>query len=106
MGTEDEWYCEDHPNPEVHERWYSTPALREHKREAFVDGARWQRSKLRSDETVEHVRECINNIVGIEVDEKTTRELVKALLTESWGGQATQSADQPMVAGGMISLCQ
>lgn len=74
-----------HPDPEfdVLGHSYSLSVLREHKREAFVDGARWQRSKLRSDETVEHLQECINNIVGIEVDEKTTRELVKALLTES-----------------------
>ncbi|TSI14085.1 hypothetical protein [Brevibacterium aurantiacum] len=74
-----------HPEPEfdVLGHSHSLSVLREHKREAFVDGARWQRSKLRSDETVERVRECINNIVGIEVDEKTTRELVKALLKES-----------------------
>lgn len=83
MGTEDECYREVHPDPEAHEHWYSAPALRERELEAFVDGARWQRGKLRRDETVERVRECIYNIVGIEVDEKTTHELVKALLTES-----------------------
>lgn len=73
-----------YPDPEfdVLGHSYSLSVLREHKREAFVDGARWQRSKLRSDETVERVRVYLYETVGVEVDEKTARELVKALLTE------------------------
>lgn len=74
-----------HPDPEfdVLGHSYSLSVLREHKREAFVDGARWQRSKLSSDETVERVLVCLRDTVGIEVDEETTRELVMALLTKS-----------------------
>jgi hypothetical protein len=74
-----------HPDPEfdVLGHSYSLSVLREHKREAFVDGARWQRSKLRSDETVERLRAYLYETVGVEVDESTACNLVKALLTES-----------------------
>ena len=74
-----------HPDPEfdVLGHSYSLSALREHKREAFVDGARWQRSRLGSDESVERVRAYLRDTVGIDVDENTPRELVKALLKES-----------------------
>jgi hypothetical protein len=74
-----------HPDPEfdVLGHSYSLSALREHKREAFVDGARWQRSRLGSDESVERVRAYLRDTVGINVDENTPRELVKALLKES-----------------------
>lgn len=74
-----------HPDPEfdVLGHSYSLSVLREHKREAFVDGARWQRSKLRSDGAVERVRAYLRDTVGIEAEENIARELVKALLKES-----------------------
>ncbi|TSI12648.1 hypothetical protein [Brevibacterium aurantiacum] len=74
-----------YPEPEfdVFGYSYSLDALREHKREAFVDGARWQRSTLKSDESVERVRAYLHDTVGIEADDETSRELVNALLTGS-----------------------
>lgn len=73
-----------HPDPEldVLGHSYSLSVLREHKREAFVDGARWQRNKLRSDETVKRIRAFLHDTVGVEADLETSRELVNALLTE------------------------
>lgn len=60
---------------------YSLSILREHKREAFVDGARWQRSRLRSDESLDRIRAFLHEIVGVETDNETSRELLNALLT-------------------------
>lgn len=76
---------QSYPEPEfdVFGNSYSLDALREHKREAFVDGARWQRSKLKSNESVERVRAYLHDTVGIEADDETSRELVNALLTGS-----------------------
>lgn len=72
-----------HPEPEfdVLGHSYSLSVLREHKREAFVDGARWQRGKFQGDETIERVRVFLHDTVGIDAESETARRLVNALLT-------------------------
>ncbi|SMY04643.1 hypothetical protein BSP239C_03918 [Brevibacterium sp. 239c] len=60
---------------------HSLSVLREHKREAFVDGARWQRGEFQGDESVERVRVFLHDTVGVNADSETARRLVNALLT-------------------------
>ena len=54
---------QSHPNPEldVTGAEYSFAASREHQREPFMDGARWQRTQLCTDEAIERVAQVLGD---------------------------------------------